>query len=362
MLPRIIPRTHSNRRNSTTSSRKSAGTRRPPTKSVSSPISPIPRKWNRSAAARASTSSPSSAQRASSAPTRRRSTRSKARRGTTGWTSTTPSRTIPRPTARSNICWRSAANRAGGRCCGGSSTRLDAAGIACKVVGGTSLALRGLPVPVNDIDIEMASDDDVPLPGAVRGRPRRSGGAPGKRTIPLALRALRLRRHHSRSDGRPALAQGDALDSVVPAHGRPPSIWTASPCACRNWKRKPSPTCAAAVWTAPPSASPTATRIAFTLAPTGCRTGAVLVRARFGNRGYIPTRARTHRICRICDLPIDYAHRYGRVARHRQKHPRPRDGGRAARHRTRQGPRARRALPAGRSSSIPPRRTTSAWT
>ena len=38
-------------------------------------------------------------------------------------------------------------------------TRLDDAGIACKVVGGTSLALRGLPVPVNDIDIEMSPDD-----------------------------------------------------------------------------------------------------------------------------------------------------------------------------------------------------------
>ena len=36
---------------------------------------------------------------------------------------------------------------------------LDAAGIAYHVVGGTSLALRGLPVPVNDIDIEMAVAD-----------------------------------------------------------------------------------------------------------------------------------------------------------------------------------------------------------
>ncbi|HOU11736.1 MAG TPA: methyltransferase domain-containing protein [Anaerolineae bacterium] len=36
---------------------------------------------------------------------------------------------------------------------------LDAAGIAYRVVGGTSLALRGLPVPVNDIDLEMAVAD-----------------------------------------------------------------------------------------------------------------------------------------------------------------------------------------------------------
>ena len=34
-----------------------------------------------------------------------------------------------------------------------------AEGIACKVVGGTGLALRGLPVPVNDIDLEMAPED-----------------------------------------------------------------------------------------------------------------------------------------------------------------------------------------------------------
>ena len=37
--------------------------------------------------------------------------------------------------------------------------RLDAEGIACTVVGGTGLALRGLPVPVNDIDLEMAVED-----------------------------------------------------------------------------------------------------------------------------------------------------------------------------------------------------------
>ncbi len=36
---------------------------------------------------------------------------------------------------------------------------LDTAGIAYRVVGGTSLALRGLPVPVNDIDLEMAVAD-----------------------------------------------------------------------------------------------------------------------------------------------------------------------------------------------------------
>ncbi len=36
---------------------------------------------------------------------------------------------------------------------------LDAAGIAYRVVGGTSLALRGLPVPVNDIDLEMTVAD-----------------------------------------------------------------------------------------------------------------------------------------------------------------------------------------------------------
>jgi len=38
-------------------------------------------------------------------------------------------------------------------------SRLKAEGIACKVVGGTALALRGLPVPVNDIDLEMAAED-----------------------------------------------------------------------------------------------------------------------------------------------------------------------------------------------------------
>ncbi len=36
---------------------------------------------------------------------------------------------------------------------------LDAVGIDYRVVGGTSLALRGLPVPVNDVDIEMAVED-----------------------------------------------------------------------------------------------------------------------------------------------------------------------------------------------------------
>lgn len=36
---------------------------------------------------------------------------------------------------------------------------LDAADINYRVVGGTSLALRGLPVPVNDVDIEMAVED-----------------------------------------------------------------------------------------------------------------------------------------------------------------------------------------------------------
>ena len=36
---------------------------------------------------------------------------------------------------------------------------LDAAGIDYRVVGGTALALRGLPVPVNDVDIEMAVED-----------------------------------------------------------------------------------------------------------------------------------------------------------------------------------------------------------
>jgi S-adenosylmethionine-dependent methyltransferase len=36
---------------------------------------------------------------------------------------------------------------------------LDAAGIAYHVVGGTALALYGLPVPVNDVDIEMAVAD-----------------------------------------------------------------------------------------------------------------------------------------------------------------------------------------------------------
>ncbi len=39
------------------------------------------------------------------------------------------------------------------------ATALDDAGIAYRVVGGTSLALRGLPVPVNDIDLEMAVAD-----------------------------------------------------------------------------------------------------------------------------------------------------------------------------------------------------------
>jgi ubiquinone/menaquinone biosynthesis C-methylase UbiE len=38
-------------------------------------------------------------------------------------------------------------------------TALDAVGIDYRVVGGTSLALRGLPVPVNDVDIEMAVED-----------------------------------------------------------------------------------------------------------------------------------------------------------------------------------------------------------
>ena len=36
---------------------------------------------------------------------------------------------------------------------------LDDAGIAYVVVGGAALALRGLPVPVNDVDIEMAVED-----------------------------------------------------------------------------------------------------------------------------------------------------------------------------------------------------------
>jgi S-adenosylmethionine-dependent methyltransferase len=38
-------------------------------------------------------------------------------------------------------------------------TVLNAAGIDYRVVGGTALALHGLPVPVNDIDIEMAVAD-----------------------------------------------------------------------------------------------------------------------------------------------------------------------------------------------------------
>ena len=38
-------------------------------------------------------------------------------------------------------------------------TALDAADIDYRVVGGTALALRGLPVPVNDVDIEMAVED-----------------------------------------------------------------------------------------------------------------------------------------------------------------------------------------------------------
>jgi len=47
--------------------------------------------------------------------------------------------------------WRSALKRI--------VAALDAAGIDYRVVGGTSLALRGLPVPVNDVDIEMAVED-----------------------------------------------------------------------------------------------------------------------------------------------------------------------------------------------------------
>jgi hypothetical protein len=37
--------------------------------------------------------------------------------------------------------------------------QLDAVGIAYRVVGGTALALRDLPVPVNDIDLEMTQAD-----------------------------------------------------------------------------------------------------------------------------------------------------------------------------------------------------------
>jgi ubiquinone/menaquinone biosynthesis C-methylase UbiE len=44
-------------------------------------------------------------------------------------------------------CWRTVLKRI--------ATALDAAGIDYRVVGGTALALRGLPVPVNDVDIEM---------------------------------------------------------------------------------------------------------------------------------------------------------------------------------------------------------------
>jgi len=47
--------------------------------------------------------------------------------------------------------WRSALKRI--------VAALNDAGIAYAVVGGTALALRGLPVPVNDVDIEMAVED-----------------------------------------------------------------------------------------------------------------------------------------------------------------------------------------------------------
>lgn len=47
--------------------------------------------------------------------------------------------------------WRSALKRI--------VTALDAAGIDYRIVGGTALALHGLPVPVNDVDIEMAVED-----------------------------------------------------------------------------------------------------------------------------------------------------------------------------------------------------------
>ena len=39
------------------------------------------------------------------------------------------------------------------------ATTLDTASIAYRVVGGTALALHGLPIPVNDVDIEMAVEN-----------------------------------------------------------------------------------------------------------------------------------------------------------------------------------------------------------